>query len=78
MERRVVILKETMGKIIVTDFVAKKVESLVKLLWETSIRFFIKTILQQPVCSTLCTSKLLKIYLLKFPKHRKKNRIWLF
>ena len=32
MERRVVILKETMGKITVTDFVAKKVESLVKLL----------------------------------------------
>ena len=32
-EGRVVTLKETMGEIIVTDYVVKKVESLVKLLW---------------------------------------------
>ena len=52
-EGRVVTLKETMTKVIVTDFEAKKVESLVKLSWETSICFFIKTIKQQPVSSTL-------------------------
>ena len=32
-EVRVVSVKETMGEIIVTDYVVKKVESLVKLLW---------------------------------------------
>ena len=45
--------KETMTKVTVTDFEAKKVESLVKLSRETSICFFIKTIKQQPVSSTL-------------------------
>ena len=43
-EVRVVSVKETMGEIIVTDYVVKKVESLVKLLWY-NICFFIKIIL---------------------------------
>ena len=43
-EMRIVTLKETMGEIIVPNYVVKKVESLVQLLWY-NICFFIKTIL---------------------------------
>ena len=71
-EGRVVTFKETIGKNIVTKFKAKKVESLITLPWEASICFFIKIILQQPVCLMLQITK----NLFKFPKH-KKHRIWL-
>ena len=41
---RVVTLEETMGEITVTDYIVKKVESLVKLLWY-NICFVIKIIM---------------------------------
>ena len=63
--------QKTMGKIIITGFVAKKIESLVKLPWETSIWFLIKTILLQPVCSTLWQYQITKILFTKVAQAQK-------
>ena len=68
-----VTLNKTMAKIIVTNFVAKKAESLVKLFWETSICFFIKTIQQQPVCSMLWQEQIIKNLFAVVPQAQKRT-----